>query len=357
MFNNHLTYKKLRFVIPILCLVLVGCDQENPAPSSVDVIKPVKLLLLSDINAKLYDSFLANVDANNRAILSFQVSGEVDTLRVRMGESVKKGEVLSTLVPTDYQLVVDAKQAEFDLSEADFLRSQQLAKKKLISKDSFDQVETKFTQAKIALSQAQTDLTYTRLISPFDGTVSISYVKAHQVIDANQAIMNIVNNDVMDVTFTIPMSYIEKNGLNYLKNNKFSVEIDSHRGASIDAQFKEISTYPNHDTSSYTATVTINKPLHFNLLSGMTGQVKLHNAQRQKKYQVTANAWVEKSNTEGKIWRFNPETQTIHLITVTLDEFGNIVAGANQGDLIIVAGVDKLVDGQQVKAWLKESGI
>ncbi|MEH0690804.1 efflux RND transporter periplasmic adaptor subunit [Vibrio cholerae] len=349
------TLAKLALVAAVSSWI-AGC---NPANSEVTnpVVKPVKLLEVPDLDKKRFDSFIANIDATDRAELSFQVAGEIDTLAVRMGSEVKKGQVLAELDDTDYQLAYDAKLAQYQLAKTAYLRAKQLHEKKLISVDTFDQSETEFKAASAALEQAKTDLEYTKIVAPFDGVVSLTFSKENQVVAANQVVLNVINNDVLDVVFTIPVSYAERYGLSHIGSSDFALVMDSHRDVMIPAQFKEISTEPDSDTNSYRASLTFTRPETLNLLPGMTGQVKLHNAQLQGQFAIDDSAWVSRDQHHGELYRFDDQTQTLEIVQVMVDAQGHITSGLNQGDLIVQAGVERLMPGQQVKAWTKEGGI
>lgn len=347
----------MRFAaIGLSVLVLAGCNKANSEVSE-PVVKPVKLTEVPNVQSERYDSFIANIDATDRASLSFQVAGEVEELFIHMGSEVKQGDVLAKLDPTDYQLAYQARLAEFNLAKTAFHRAEKLHAKKLISVDTYDQHEAKYKAASASLEQAKTDLDYTQILAPFDGVVSITFSKEHQVVGANQPVLNVIDNGVMDVVFTIPVSYAEQYGLEHIESSTFHVVMDSHSGVAIPARFKEISTKPDSDTNSYSASVSIERPKSMNLLPGMTAQVKLLNETGQRYVHIADTAWVSKQDTSGELYRFDQDSQTITPIEVQLDSNGNVIAGLNSGDLIVEAGVESLLPGQQVKAWKKEGGI
>ncbi|MCG9580857.1 efflux RND transporter periplasmic adaptor subunit [Vibrio europaeus] len=339
-----------------IALAVAGCNKAN-SEISEPVVKPVKLVEVPDLSLNHYDSFIATIDATDRAALSFQVAGEIESVEVRMGTVVKKGQVLAKLDPTDYQLAFDARLAEYNLAKTAFERAAQLHDKKLISVDTFDQNETQFKAAQAALEQAKTDLDYTQIVAPFDGVVSITFSKEHQVVGANQPVLNLIDNSVLDVVLTVPVSYAETYGLDHIADSKFQVVMDSHKQISMPAQFKEISTQPDPDTNSYKASLTFKRPEQLNLLPGMTGQVKLLNTQASDAFKIAQAAWVSKQQEKGQLYRFDASTQTLSLVDVELDSNGNITGGVTSGDLIVQAGVENLSPGQQVKAWTKEGGI
>lgn len=342
--------------VSALAIAIAGCNQAN-SEISEPVIKPVKLFQIPAQTASEYDSFIANIDATDRATLSFQVAGEISQINVKMGSAVEKGQVIATLDPTDYQLAYDAKLAEYNLAKTAYARAEQLYKKKLVSTDMFDQTETQYKAAGAALEQAKTDLDYTQIKAPFDGVVSITFGKENQIVGANQPVMNVIDNHELDVVLTIPVSYAERYGLKHIEHSEFSVVMDSHRELSIPAKFKEISTQPDADTNSYKASLTFLRPETINLLPGMTGQVRLHNSEQSAPLSIAPTAWVSKQTGKGQLYLFNTETQTISLVDVVLDDDGNVTSGINRGDLIVEAGVEKLLPGQQVKAWTQEGGI
>ncbi|KJY83975.1 acriflavin resistance protein [Vibrio galatheae] len=353
--------ERMKSILKLVCVgaLVVNLAACNKANSEITdpVVKPVKLLEVPDLATRRYDSFIATIDATDRVALSFQVAGEIANIDVRMGSIVEQGDVLARLDPTDYQLAFDARLAEYNLAKTAFERATQLHNKKLISVDTYEQHETRFKAANAALEQAKTDLEHTQIIAPFSGVVSITFSKEHQVVGANQPVLNLIDNRVLDVVLTIPVSYVETYGLKHIASSEFQVVMDSHKQNPIPAEFKEISTQPDADTNSYQASLTFNKPQQLNLLPGMTGQVHLLNEKRGRAYQLASSAWVSKQQNHGQLYRFDSDTQTLSLVSVELDDDGHVVSGLTTGDLIVQAGVENLAPGQQVRAWTKEGGI
>lgn len=336
-----------------LSTLLTGCNKAISEP----LIKPVKLLAVKDLTVDDSDAFLARIDATYRAQLSFQVGGEVEKLLVRMGQGVEKGEVLATLDPKDLQLALDAAQAQYALAKTQWERAKSLYSKKLISTDSYDQKETQYKAALASFEQAKTDLSYTKIQAPFDGVVSYTYVKPYQVVGEKQEILNLIDNTTLDVSFTLPVSYAESVSLSALKNAEMWVTMDSEPSKRIPGKFKEISTQPNIDTNSYEAIVTITRPTDRNLLTGMTGQVHIAKQNKSNAMTLPTSAWVNKQKKQGEVWVMDSSTQQVSKVTLSLNESGAIESGLDNNDYVVIAGVERLVEGQVVKAWIREEGI
>ncbi|CAI2300515.1 efflux transporter periplasmic adaptor subunit [Vibrio parahaemolyticus] len=339
-----------------LSTLLTGCNKAISEPAE-PLIKPVKLLAVKDLTVDDSDAFLARIDATYRAQLSFQVGGEVEKLLVRMGQGVEKGEVLATLDPKDLQLALDAAQAQYALAKTQWERAKSLYSKKLISTDSYDQKETQYKAALASFEQAKTDLSYTKIQAPFDGVVSYTYVKPYQVVGEKQEILNLIDNTTLDVSFTLPVSYAESVSLSALKNAEMWVTMDSEPSKRIPGKFKEISTQPNIDTNSYEAIVTITRPTDRNLLTGMTGQVHIAKQNKSNAMTLPTSAWVNKQKKQGEVWVMDSSTQQVSKVTLSLNESGAIESGLDNNDYVVIAGVERLVEGQVVKAWIREEGI
>lgn len=335
---------------------LAGCEQANSETQEA-VIKPVKLYQVPDIAESGYDVFLAEVDAGERSQLSFQVPGVIDTLNVKEGQKVSNGDVLAALDAKDYQLKVDSATAQYDLAKTRYERDLQLLEKNLISTDTYDQSETAFKAADATLEQAKTDLQYTQIKAPFNGIVSLKFVQSYQYVAAKQAVLNIINNEKLDVNFVFPVPYIEQSGIGNLSDREYAVIFDIHSKLIVPAAFKEMSTQPNMDTNSYSATVSLVRPDSLNILTGMTGQVLLANNNKESMLSIPNDAWISKEAREGKVWKFNPVTNVVESIKLGLNEFGAVISGLNAGDLIVVAGANDLNEGQTVRAWTREGGI
>ncbi len=118
-------------------------------------------------------------------LVSSQISGYVNSLSADFNSKVKKGDLLCTLLPTNYQASVKSAEgdlanakANYDLQRVNVDRDKQLLDKKLIAQSDYDQaaalLEEAAAQVQIktaALETAQTNLSYCQILSPIDGIV------------------------------------------------------------------------------------------------------------------------------------------------------------------------------------------
>ncbi len=114
-----------------------------------------------------------------------QVSGVIARLYADFNSKVRKGQLLAELDPTPFQAQVEQRQADLQKGQVEaanskiqYERQARLSKAGLAAQADVDtaratyegaEAQVRLTQA--ALAQAQTNLSYTKIISPIDGTV------------------------------------------------------------------------------------------------------------------------------------------------------------------------------------------
>ncbi len=141
-----------------------------------------------------------------------QVSGKIETLYVTVGQVVKKGDLIAEIDSTTQQNEVDINKAKLNsyeaqlaaakvslkIAEKKYKRTQALRKQNAVSAEDLEDAEDAYETAKskvteldstiketeISLSTAETNLGYTKITAPLDGTIVSVPVKQGQTINA-----------------------------------------------------------------------------------------------------------------------------------------------------------------------------
>lgn len=168
--------------------------------------------------ADLQQSVLATgkLDALRKVDVGAQVSGQLKTLSVEIGDKVKKGQLLGVIDPEQAQNQIKEVEAtlmelraqrqqaaaEKRLAQVTLSRQQQLAKTQAISRQDLDSATTELAvkEAQIGtidaqikrnqatLDTAKTNLDYTKIVAPMAGEVTqITTLQGQTVIAAQQA--------------------------------------------------------------------------------------------------------------------------------------------------------------------------
>ena len=149
-----------------------------------------------------------------------QASGQIEKLYVSVGQQVRKGDPIADIDSTTqrndldinkakldtYQAQLAAKQVALKVAQIQYNREAQLRKTNSTSRESLEdaenalatakaavaELESQIRQAQIAVNTAETNLGYTKISAPLDGTVVAVPVEEGQTVNANQTTPTIV---------------------------------------------------------------------------------------------------------------------------------------------------------------------
>lgn len=177
--------KKSKIVIPVGLIIILalsfwlyslGRSNKSPKYKTENVER-------GDITATV--TATGTVSALTTVAVGSQVSGIISKMYVDFNSNVKKGQLLAELDPQSLQAQVDQRRADLAQVQAQernsrlaFERAKSLLQEEFISRSEYDTAEGNLNaskaavdQAEAALKQAETNLSYTRIVSPIDGTV------------------------------------------------------------------------------------------------------------------------------------------------------------------------------------------
>ena len=227
---NLKNYKKFIFY---LLIVFVGGALFFSVHSSGDEIAYITEQVKRQNVEKVVNA-TGEVRAIELVTVGAQVSGKIEKLYVSIGQEVKKGDMIAEIDSTTQQNDVDINKAKLDsykaqlqaaqvslkIAEKQYKRMQTLKKRNAASAEDLENAEDTYETAKskvtelestiketeISLSTAETNLGYTKITAPLDGTIVSIPVKQGQTINAamdTPAIVQIADLTRMEILIEI----------------------------------------------------------------------------------------------------------------------------------------------------------
>lgn len=160
-------------------------------------------------SASYYDDYPATVRALSEVELRAQVNGYVTGIHFKEGGHVRKGQRLYTIDPQQSNAAYEQAKANLALQEAnlekakkDLDRYVELDKRDAIAKQQVDYAQAAYATAKqqveaarAAVQSVQTNVRYTTIEAPFDGTIGISNVRLGSAVTPGQTLLNVISTD------------------------------------------------------------------------------------------------------------------------------------------------------------------
>ncbi len=342
---------KHTFLLSMMLLSSSGCRDALP-PIPEPESRPAKLFTVSVGNTQFERQFPALTEAGDKAVLTFRVPGQLQSIEVTAGRLVNKGDVLAVLNPDEYALLEKQAKANFKLADVQYQRTKKLRADRVVSEQDYDQAKANHSSAKATLQQAQANLRYTKLTAPYSGTVSLVTSENHEFVSAKKGIMNIQTNQLMKVIFQLPDHLLSR----YAEgaNPSATMTFDAFPQRTFELTFQEIDTEADPKTGSYKVTMIMERPTDVGVLPGMSGQVHVI-AAKSAATQVPQTALFTK-NGANHVWRVD-EQGKVSAVAVILNEKFQIKTGLKDGDRIIASGIAGVEEGMKVREWIKERGL
>ena len=348
-------------IVPALALLAMSCGKSKSDDTGTQ--EEAVLATLSTVSVQDSDTFMSTsgkVEAANHANLSTRVMGFVESLHVKTGDQVKKGQILLTINSND--LIAKKAQVEASIAEAsaaygnaekDYKRYRQLFAQSSASQKEMDDMTVRFEMAKARLETArqmqkevEAQFSYTRIVAPFSGVVTNTFVDKGEMASPGMPLAAMETPGSFEVSATVSENYIHQ----IKEGNSTKVEIRS-LGTEIPGIITEVSSSALNTGSQYLVKIALSNtdtPLH----SGMFATVKF-----PVKKEAAINALVipkEAIVRHGQltgVYVVNEENRALLRWIRPGRAYGDtieVLSGLSEGETFVVTAQGRLYNGVRI---------
>ena len=205
-------------------ILIAGCGN---APEQTGQVQAVDTSALAHVQASMTQvdreiELDGIVEAVNRATVSAQTSGQIESLPFDVGDVVPAGSVIARITDTQQQAGVNAARAQLQEAKARFNEANQQLKrieevfaKGAVSQAEFDQVKAaqqsaaaRVDSAQAALNDAVQRLDYTTVVAPYSGIVVRRLVDVGATVAPGTPLLEGIALDNLRVRVNVPQQYI-----------------------------------------------------------------------------------------------------------------------------------------------------
>ena len=349
-----------------------GGTEKTPTPSVI-VAPVVKQSVIESMN------IVGQVVAKESVYLRARVKGFLEKRNFNEGSFVRKDDLLFQIEKAEYEAQVEAAKANLDTAKAnlkndtiDYNRQKYLVDKDAISKRIYDAAaaqkaisEAGVLSAKAALKEANLNLSYTNITSPFNGRIGLATYSVGNVVGpTSETLARVVMVNPIQVEFNLTESFITT-----LIQNRFQDKAPNPKSKKSPTASEVI---PKITLSNGTAYPKDGK-IDFidNVINSMTGTIKIRaifentksilvpgayvTVTLQSKDKIEAllipQAAIQEDQTGKFVMLVNKDNEVNKREITTGSIYGvNIVvkSGLELGDMIIKEGLQKVRGGMKV---------
>jgi membrane fusion protein (multidrug efflux system) len=368
---------RLSFLLLGAAATLSSCHKKEVASASRPLI-PVTLGVVVKKDMPNRKEWIGNLQGTVTSLVKPNVAGNIIQRYYTEGSVVKQGEPLFQIDPAPFQATLDqakadlaAAQADATRTEQDFVRAQNLLAGKVISIQEFQnkqqtyQASASLVAAKQAAVQAaQVNLDFTKVVSPIDGMAGLANYEVGTYVgpQSEQPLTTVVAIDPIKVVFQVGqddyLSFISGS----LKDPAQAAEQrkeDTAEGMKM--LLSDGTPYPqkgsfraaNNQVSTQTGSITV-EGLFPNpgmlLRPGLFARVQTTLGVHKDALVVPISAIITIQNISQLAVVGADNKVSIKNVTVGLStrEEAVILSGVNEGDKIVVQGIQKVTDGASV---------
>lgn len=311
---------------------------QEASPRTVEVARVQVMHLPRSVAA------VGSLRSEDAVMLRPEVAGRIAAIHFQEGQPVKKGDAVVRLDDSVLRAQLQQAQASLNLAASQNRRSTELSRQGFISQQARDEAasQLQLQQAAVALAKAQ--LEKTAILAPFDGLIGLRNVSVGEYVAPGTDLVTLESIDPLQVDFRIPEQYLGQ----VQAGLKLVLRFDALPGVEREGAVGAISPAVDVSGRSILLRANMANPDHL-LRPGMFARVNLRFNDAQV-LSVPEAALAPVGQTQ---YVFRVQDGRVERVAVEIGQRqagrAEITSGLRQGDAVVIAGVQKVVDGQAVQ--------
>jgi multidrug efflux pump subunit AcrA (membrane-fusion protein) len=385
-----------------LAAALTGCEKKQVLSAAItpDVIPNISISRVGRSSVADYYEATGTVNAKTTTQISTNVLGRINSIPVKEGDTVNKGQILVEIDDREGQVQLQKAQAglseaqasltELDsstsaanaavktaeankrLGDVTFARYKELYTRRSVSGQEYDealsrakaatselerakenfqtmiskkaQIHARISQAKADIANAKVYVSYSRIVSPVSGVVVKKFVESGATASPGVPLLSIEDSS----QYRLEAAVAESRSKPVRIGERVNVRIDALGAVEIIGIVAEI--LPTSDAASRSYTVKIGLPANPLLRSGLYGLARFPLSQREA-ITIPETAIVQRGQLTG-VYIIGPDgTVRFRIVTTGKASEGmvEVLSGVHEWDELASSDTQKLSDGAKVR--------
>lgn len=343
----NLMNKKTTLLIMTAVMLLTACG-EKKKEEPVQYVKTAKAQRIGDAAEMSYPGRTKAAEETN---VAFRVSGQILRILVNEGDYVRKGQVIAQMDPRDYQVQLQATQAEYEQVKAEAERVMAVYEEGSTTAAAYDRARYGLQQITQKLANHRNQLADTRLVAPMNGYIQKKLCESGETVSAGMPVVRMFGGGDVEIEINVPVS-------DYAQQENFTSATCSFEVLPGKEFPLKILRFSKEANASQLYTVRLGFKGDYDrqkITPGMSTLVYAsYHAPNEHNFVEIPTSAVLHLNDRVVVFVVDPKTSTVEerkveLGTIDLDGNIQITSGLKPDETVVTAGTRYLNDGQKVK--------
>jgi RND family efflux transporter MFP subunit len=312
----------------------------------ISIIFSSELLSLEILEVKMMESYKITREFPGKLLpaqqsnLAFEIPGKINVVNVDIGDAVKKGQILAELDNREATAQLKQAKAKYDLALQILNRYKDLRSEGHISIQDLDNANSEELIAKSQYEFYKVKLEQTKLIAPFDGVIQNRYLDTGSVINGGIPIVEILESKNVEAHISIPLKFIDKLNI----GNSYDFKIGNKRPKGVLARLA-----PMTPGGSDNRLAIFNFDTFFD--PGSIAELKLSLNIEGRGTWVPIKSLSQSEQGIWAIYTVNDKKVVVRDLVEILyfeGEYAFVNGTLNDGDLVVLGGAQKIIEGKSL---------
>lgn len=306
-------------------------------------------------------TFSGKIEAVENATLSTRNMGYVTRVNAKVGDKVKKGQLLIEINNADLQAKraqvnagITEATAAFKNAEKDYERYSSLFEDNSATQKEMDDITARYQMAKARLeaerqqkNEINAQFAYSNIVAPFSGVVTSKNVEVGDMANPGMPLLNLEVPGKFEVRASVPESEIAS----VKQGTEVNVQVKSS-GEILKGMVSEISTSARNSGGQYVVNVALDET-DASIYSGMYASVQFPTTavDEREVVLIPSSALVTRGDLHGIYTPSQQNTAILRWVRLgrTVGDEVEILSGLNAGESYISSAEGKLYNGARLE--------
>jgi RND family efflux transporter MFP subunit len=323
----------------------ISALEEELAKSDTTKVKLVDVVAMA-LKPQLFKTYIdvqGRIDADENVSLSTEMPGTITKINVKVGDEVRKGQVLAETDARALQQQIADIQTSLDLANQVYQKQKNLWDQKIGTEIQFLQSKNTKESLENKIATMQEQVRMSKIVSPINGTVDAVNIKVGQAVAPGMPAINVINFSNLKIKADVSESYASR-----IKVGNETLVLFPDMKDSIRSKVNYASRAINNLTRTFGVEVLLDNKKEYH--PNMVAKLKINDYQSATPKIILPVKYIQKGTNENFVFIAKDGKVVKSNVKISHEYNGQaeVSEGLNEGDLLITEGYDLINEGDSV---------